>query len=34
MRNVTKDNITDVFMSYMGPATPPRLREVLGSMVT
>jgi protocatechuate 3,4-dioxygenase beta subunit len=33
MRNVTKDNITDVFMSYMGPQTPPRLQEVLGSLV-
>ena len=34
MRNVTKDNITDVFMGYMGPDVNPRLREVMGSLVT
>lgn len=34
MRNVTKENITDVFMSYMGKDMDPRLREVLGSLVT
>ncbi|MEP4199069.1 MAG: dioxygenase [Aliishimia sp.] len=34
MRNVTKDNITDVFTSYMGEEVPPRLREVLASLVT
>lgn len=34
MRTVTKDNITDVFMDYMGPDMDPRLREVLGSLVT
>jgi hydroxyquinol 1,2-dioxygenase len=34
MRNVTKDNITDVFMGYMGPEADPRLREVLKSLVT
>lgn len=34
MRNVTKDNITDVFMGYMGDDVNPRLREVLGSLVT
>jgi len=34
MRNVTKDNITDVFKSYMGPDTNPRLREVMDSLVT
>jgi hydroxyquinol 1,2-dioxygenase len=34
MRNVTKDNITDVFMGYMGDDANPRLREVLGSLVT
>ncbi|MEO9781521.1 MAG: dioxygenase [Sedimentitalea sp.] len=34
MRNVTKDNITDVFMGYMGEDTNPRLREVMQSLVT
>lgn len=34
MRDVTKDNITDVFMNYMGPDMDPRLREVMGSLVT
>lgn len=33
MRNVTTDNITDVFMGYMGKDMDPRLREVLGAMV-
>lgn len=33
MRDVTKDNITDVFMDYMGPDMDPRLREVLSSLV-
>ncbi len=33
MRNVTKDNITDVFLSYMGESTNPRLAEVMGSLV-
>lgn len=33
MRNVTKDNITDVFMGYMDPEMDPRLREVMGSLV-
>ena len=33
MRDVTKDNITDVFMGYFGPDVDPRLREVLGSLV-
>ena len=33
MRDVTKDNITDVFMSYMGSDMNPRLREVMGSLV-
>jgi len=32
MRNVTKDNITDVFMGYFGEDTNPRLREVMGSL--
>lgn len=34
MRHVTKDNITDVFMSYFGPETDPRLKEILKSLVT
>ena len=33
MRDVTKDNITDVFMGYMGQNTDPRLKEVIGSLV-
>ncbi|MEL6523300.1 MAG: dioxygenase [Pseudomonadota bacterium] len=33
MRNVTKDNITDVFMGYLGQDTDPRLREIMGSLV-
>lgn len=33
MRNVTKDNLTDVFMGYFGKDADPRLREVLGSLV-
>lgn len=33
MRTVTKDNITDVFMSYLGQDVDPRLREVMGSLV-
>ena len=33
MRNVTKDNITDVFMGYIGEDADPRLREVMGSLV-
>ncbi len=33
MRNVTRDNITDVFMGYLGQDTDPRLREVMGSLV-
>lgn len=33
MRNVTKDNITDVFMDYMAEDTNPRLRDVIGSLV-
>ncbi len=33
MRNVTKDNITDVFMGYMSPDMSPRMREVLGALV-
>ena len=34
MRNVTKDNITEIFMGYMGEDVNPRLREVVGSLVT
>ncbi|WP_341368423.1 dioxygenase [Yoonia sp. BS5-3] len=33
MRNVTKDNITDVFMGYMSKDMNPRMREVMGSLV-
>ena len=33
MRDVNKDNITDVFMSYLGPDVNPRLREVMASLV-
>ncbi|MDJ1016817.1 MAG: dioxygenase [Paracoccaceae bacterium] len=33
MRDVTKENITDVFMGYMGPDMDPRLHEVLESLV-
>ncbi len=33
MRNVTKDNITDVFMGYLGDDVDPRLREVMESLV-
>ena len=33
MRNVTKENITDVFTGYLGEDVNPRLREVMGSLV-
>lgn len=33
MRNVTKDNITDVFGGFLGDDMDPRLREVMGSLV-
>ncbi len=33
MRNVTKDNITDVFKGYMADDMNPRMREVMGSLV-
>ncbi|MEM7616266.1 MAG: dioxygenase [Pseudomonadota bacterium] len=33
MRDVTKDNITDVFMGYLGKDMDPRLRDVMGSLV-
>lgn len=32
MRNVTKDNITDVFLGYFGKDTDPRLRDVMASL--
>lgn len=34
MRNVTADNITDVFMKYFGADTDPRMREVMKSLAT
>lgn len=34
MRNVNKDNITEVFKGYMSDDTDPRLREVMTSLVT
>ncbi|GKX36233.1 MAG: 6-chlorohydroxyquinol-1,2-dioxygenase [Rhizobiaceae bacterium MnEN-MB40S] len=34
MRNVTKDNITQTFLEYCGPETPPRLRELLTSLAS
>jgi len=33
MRNVTKDNITDVFKGYMAEDMEPGMREVMGSLV-
>lgn len=33
MRDVTKDNITDVFKSYMADDMPPRTREIMSSLV-
>ncbi len=33
MRNVTKDNISDVFMGYLGDDVDPRVREIIGSLV-
>ena len=33
MRNITKDNLAEVFDSYMGPDTNPRLKEVMSSLV-
>ena len=33
MRNVTTENITDVFMGYLSADTDPRLREIMGSLV-
>ncbi|MEM8978893.1 MAG: dioxygenase [Pseudomonadota bacterium] len=34
MRTVTKDNITDVFMRYLSEDTDPRIREIMGSLVS
>lgn len=34
MRDVNKDNITDVFMGYFGADTDPRVKEILKSLVT
>ena len=34
MRDVNKDNITDVFMSYFGDDTDPRLREIMQSLAS
>jgi len=33
MRNVTKDNISDVFMGYLGDDVDPRVREVMGCLI-
>ncbi len=33
MRNVTKDNITDVFNGYMADDMEPRTREIMTSLV-
>ena len=33
MRSVTKENITDTFLSYFGQDTDPRLRLVMESLV-
>lgn len=33
MRNVTKENITDVFKSYMADDMPPRTREIMSALV-
>lgn len=32
MRDVNKDNITDVFLGYFGEETSPRMREVMASL--
>ena len=33
MRNVTKDNITDVFMGYLSEDIDPRMGDIMGSLV-
>ena len=32
MRNVTKDNITEVYASYFGKDTDPRTKEIMTSL--
>ncbi|MEM9394634.1 MAG: dioxygenase [Pseudomonadota bacterium] len=32
MRNVTKDNLTEVFDSYFGPNTDPRFKEIMNAL--
>ena len=32
MRNVTKDNLTDAFVGYMGKDTDPRLKQIMASL--
>ncbi|MXW86506.1 MAG: hydroxyquinol 1,2-dioxygenase, partial [Boseongicola sp. SB0667_bin_21] len=32
MRKLTQDNITDVFLSYCGNDTDPRMREIMASL--
>lgn len=32
MRSVTSDNITDTFISYFGPQTDPRVKELMSSL--
>ena len=32
MRKLTQDNITDVFLSYCGKDTDPRMREIMASL--
>lgn len=32
MRNVTENSLTEVFLSYFGPDTDPRFREIIGSL--
>ena len=34
MRDVTAENITDVFMGYFGADTDPRMREIMKSLAT
>lgn len=34
MRNVNQDNLTEVFLGYLGDDVNPRLREVMSSLVT
>ena len=32
MRNVNKENITDIYLDYFGDDTDPRLREIMVSL--